>query len=320
MFMNHKRLILFILLNFQGFLCSRASNERNDSLFNDQKKSFWKEFKDDSLYSFRSRKGYVPMLLHNFGAQALSPFHMSGKEALITSGIVVATAGIYFADADVEKKVRPLKDKNPWLKSVSPEFTQLGDYYGYALVAGYGVYSLVFQKKKALHTAILASQAAVTAGVWVRGIKLLTGRMRPGATYMDRQFTGDHWFGPFAQFDPELKSGRSVAAFDAFPSGHTAAAFSIATVFAMQYKDQRAVPVIAYSLASLVAVSRLIEHEHWASDLLPGAAIGYACGRQVVHYYEKLFPSNSTAKKNRTTSAFFFTNSNGIRAHFSLIF
>ncbi|HRH66218.1 MAG TPA: phosphatase PAP2 family protein, partial [Bacteroidia bacterium] len=82
----------------------------------------------------------------------------------------------------------------------------------------------------------------------------------------------------------------------------------------------RAVPVIAYSLASLVAVSRLIEHEHWASDLLPGAAIGYACGRQVVHYYEKLFPSNSTAKKNRTTSAFFFTNSNGIRAHFSLIF
>ncbi len=260
------------------------------------------------------------MLLHNFGEQACAPFHMSGRDAIWLTGISITSAAVFFADQDVERIARPMNDRNPWLKTFSPEFTQLGDYYGYALLAGYGGYSLLFHQRKALHTAVLASQAAITSGVWVRVVKLLTGRMRPGATYNDRQFTNDHWFGPIAQFDPEVKKGRSVAAFDAFPSGHTAAAFSIATVFALEYKDKKAVPIIAYSLASLVAFSRLIEHEHWASDLIPGAVIGYGCGKQVVNYYRKLFPATSSANEKKSQSSFYFTNSQGVRIHYSLVF
>ncbi len=318
--MNQKRLVFFIFIVMLGMSGKTVSGHGIDSLKPSGGSLFWQQFREDSLYTFRNHKGYVPMLLHNFGEQACAPFHMTGRDALWLTGISIASASVFFADQEVERIARPLNDRNPWLKSLSPEFTQLGDYYGYALLAGYGAYSLVFHKRKALHTAVLASQAAITAGVWVRVIKLSTGRMRPGATYNDRQFTNDHWFGPLAQFDADTKRGRSVAAFDAFPSGHTAAAFSIATVFALEYKDKKAVPVIAYSLASLVALSRLIEHEHWASDLIPGAIIGYGCGKQVVNYYRKLFPATSSANEKKSQSSFYFTNSQGVRIHYSLVF
>ena len=319
--MNPKRLIFCLFLFIFEISSIPLFAEGNDSTIVQNKKTWKQQFKEDSLYSFRSSKGYFPMLLHNFGEQASAPFHMTGSQALQVAGICAGTVGFYFLDPDIEKSVRPLKDRNPWLKYISPEFTQLGDYYGYGLLAAYGGYSLIFHERKGLHTAVLASQAAITAGVWVRIIKIGTGRMRPGATYMDREYNKDHWFGPLAQFDPEIKRGRSVAAFDAFPSGHTAAAFSIATVFALQFEDKKAVPYIAYSLASLVAVSRLVEHEHWASDLLPGAAIGYACGRQVVKHYRKLFRTDSGAsRKHKTASSVYFTNSSIPRIHYSLIF
>lgn len=319
--MNPKRLVFCLFLFILEISSIPVFATGNDSIIGQTKKTWRQQFKEDSLYYFRSKKGYFPMLLHNFGEQAMSPFHMRGSQALQVAGICAGTVGLYFLDPAIEKNVRPLKDRNPWLRDISPEFTQLGDYYGYGLLVAYGGYSLIFHERKALHTAVLASQAAITAGVWVRIIKLGTGRMRPGATYMDREYNKDHWFGPLGQFDPEVKRGRSVAAFDAFPSGHTAAAFSIATVFAMQFEDTKAVPYIAYSLASLVAVSRLIEHEHWASDLLPGAAIGYACGRQVVKHYRKLFRTDSEAsRKHKTASSIYFSNSSIPRIHYSLIF
>ena len=73
--------------------------------------------------------------------------------------------------------------------------------------------------------------------------------------------------------------------YDAFPSGHTSMAFSIATVYAKMYDDYLAVPVIAYSAASLVGLSRLTEHAHWASDVFVGAVLGYCCGNQAVKTY-----------------------------------
>jgi len=82
-----------------------------------------------------------------------------------------------------------------------------------------------------------------------------------------------------------MGSGRgypeTCSAFDAFPSGHTATAFSIATVFATQYKDIKAIPVICYSTATLVGISRLTEHEHWASDVFVGGIMGYLCGNKL---------------------------------------
>lgn len=323
--MNHKGLVVlwFLFLNIYSALPVAADGikQTEDSNQVNVNHNFWKTFRQDSILSFRNRKGYFPMLFHNLGQQAVSPFHMTGKEALFVAGVSAFTTGMLFLDADIDRGFRPVKNRNPFLKQISPEFTQLGDYYGYGLLAAYGAYSMVFKKHKALHTAMLASQAAISAGLWVRLIKVCTGRMRPGATYADRQYNEDHWFGPITQFDPDTRRGRSVAAFDAFPSGHTAAAFALAGVFAIQYSEYRAVPYVAYSLASLVAVSRLVEHEHWASDLLPGALIGYACSRQVVHYYRSLFPEYSNRYNRKQHNSFIYFSNSGIpKIHYTLVF
>ncbi|REK49704.1 MAG: phosphatase PAP2 family protein [Bacteroidetes bacterium] len=260
---------------------------------------FWEQFKKDSLWSLRSRKGVLPMTINNMWIQAGSPLRITEQSAwllMLSSGI---TASVYYFDQDIDDAFRPLSENHKLVGDLSPKITQLGEYWGYSFLAISGVYSLAAKNHKLLHDSVLAGEAAITAGIWARVVKVMAGRMRPGATYNDREFNSDHWFGPFSEFDSELKKGRSKNAFSSFPSGHTTAAFAISSVFADRYKDRKAVPWIAYSLSGVVAVSRMVEHEHWASDLIPGALIGYACGRQVVKNYKRIFPEYREESYNR---------------------
>jgi membrane-associated phospholipid phosphatase len=64
-----------------------------------------------------------------------------------------------------------------------------------------------------------------------------------------------------------------------FPSGHTSDTFATATVLQREFGWKVGVP--AYALASYVAVSRMTENKHYASDIAFGAAIGIVAGRAV---------------------------------------
>ena len=260
---------------------------------------FWKLFKEDSLWSFRSRNGYLPMFLQNMKSQLTSPSRITEGQVFFLIAAAGLTTSLYNFDQEVDKKFKPLKDEHKWIEQTSPHLTELGDYYGYSFLILAGATSLVSKNHKLLHTTILASQSALSAGIWARVGKTLTGRMRPGATYGDKVYNSDHWFGPFGEFNKKERGTRGIGAYDSFPSGHTAAAFSIATVFAGRYADRKLVPWIAYTLAATVAVTRMVEHEHWASDLIPGALIGYGCGRQVLNNYYKSFPQYKDRKYRR---------------------
>ncbi len=79
-----------------------------------------------------------------------------------------------------------------------------------------------------------------------------------------------------------------------FVSRHATTAFAIATVFAEGYKSKKKwVPVVAYSLASLVSISRVYDQKHWASDVFAGACLGYFTGK----FLYKINSSSSTKKK-----------------------
>jgi membrane-associated phospholipid phosphatase len=67
-----------------------------------------------------------------------------------------------------------------------------------------------------------------------------------------------------------------------FPSGHTIAAFSIATVVARRYGNHRWVPYAAYGMAALVGFSRLSLSAHFLSDVFMGGALGYSISRFTV--------------------------------------
>lgn len=65
-----------------------------------------------------------------------------------------------------------------------------------------------------------------------------------------------------------------------FVSRHATTSFAIATVMAEGYKSEKKwVPFAAYTLASLVTVSRVYERKHWASDAFTGAVLGYVTGK-----------------------------------------
>jgi membrane-associated phospholipid phosphatase len=64
-----------------------------------------------------------------------------------------------------------------------------------------------------------------------------------------------------------------------FPSGHTSAAFSLATVAEHHYGWKIGVP--AYLLASGIGLSRVESNKHYLSDVLAGATLGIIVGRTV---------------------------------------
>ncbi|UCH93948.1 MAG: phosphatase PAP2 family protein, partial [Candidatus Aminicenantes bacterium] len=125
---------------------------------------------------------------------------------------------------------------------------------------------VLLKDDRAKETARLSLKSMLHAVVVTQVLKRIFHRQRPFV-----EDGVDRWF-----VDGKGKAYRS------FPSGHTSTAWSVATVIAGMYRDKPAVPVICYSLATLVGISRMTENKHWASDVLVGAVLGYSIGRFVL--------------------------------------
>jgi membrane-associated phospholipid phosphatase len=61
------------------------------------------------------------------------------------------------------------------------------------------------------------------------------------------------------------------------PSGHTTRAFAAATWLHLEYgKEYPLLSILGYTSATAVGVLRMMNNEHWISDVLIGAAVGMA--------------------------------------------
>ncbi|MBQ3225820.1 MAG: phosphatase PAP2 family protein [Clostridia bacterium] len=69
-----------------------------------------------------------------------------------------------------------------------------------------------------------------------------------------------------------------------FPSGHATSSFAAA---ASIYYANRKFGIVAFIVATVMAFSRLYLYVHFPSDVLAGAAIGFACGYFVPRWAEK---------------------------------
>ena len=293
---------------------SASSSKTNQNEISRQKPST-SFYKTDSIFSFQSKRGYIPSLFNNFGEQVTAPFKFKTKQWLITGAAVGITTTLIHFDNDIDKWATVQKQKHNWVNKSSPVLTGFGSTYGYASVAAIGLLSAAFKNQKGVQTSLLATQALITSGAWIQLIKHFTGREDPSAAYIYSKLPGGKWWGPFAEYDQDVPVYKSVSSFDAFPSGHTAAAFSIATVFASRYSNTKVIPVLSYSIATLVGISRLTEHQHWASDIFVGGLIGYLCGRQVVANYNnthKNLVTPLTSKSKIKTELTFIQDGNQI--------
>ena len=111
-------------------------------------------------------------------------------------------------------------------------------------------------------TALLCAEAYADSAIPPLAIKAIARRQRPSEvpplTPFQDEFFKDSWY-----------KGSS------FPSGHAAAAFSVATVVAHRYSNHIWVPVLAYGMAAVISLSRVTGREHFPSDVFVGGVIGF---------------------------------------------
>jgi len=62
------------------------------------------------------------------------------------------------------------------------------------------------------------------------------------------------------------------------------------------------VPIISYSAATLIGLSRITENAHWITDVVAGAALGYFTGRQVVNNYHRYAKLKAPKQKKNSVS------------------
>lgn len=88
---------------------------------------------------------------------------------------------------------------------------------------------------------------------------------------------------------------------DAFPSGHTSYAFTMATVLYEEFKDTS--PILAYSgyaFATTTGALRMANNKHWLSDVLAGAGLGILVTK-VIYAFDPIIKWNPFKKTKNVT-------------------
>jgi len=125
--------------------------------------------------------------------------------------------------------------------------------------AGLYLFSYPMHNEHWRETGFLAGEAALNSLITVEALKYSLQRERP--------YQGNG-------------SGRFFNNGTSFPSEHSAAAWSIASVIAHEYPGT--LPrLFAYGMASAVSFSRVHARQHFPSDVLIGSALGYLIAQNV---------------------------------------
>lgn len=105
------------------------------------------------------------------------------------------------------------------------------------------------------------------AGITTSLIKFATGRSRP--------YTNDGHL--------SFKFFQTCNDFTSFPSGHSTVAFTLSSILSDRI-DNTYASVALYTLALSTIWQRMYSDNHWLSDTIMGAAIGYLIGKAVVKF------------------------------------
>jgi membrane-associated phospholipid phosphatase len=147
-------------------------------------------------------------------------------------------------------------------------FEHLGTDYSLVVLAGFEGYHFLANDRRSQAVFIDGLAASLIAtGFIAPTLRYSAGRTRPSGT------TDPYRFRPFT-------NGNS------FPSGHTTQAFAVATVIASHYPAWW-VQVLAFGSAGLVGYCRVEQNEHFTSDVVVGALIGWSVARCVVRHNDE---------------------------------
>ena len=232
----------------------------------------------------RLNRSYWQGYLNDTTKILASPSRWQGRDWTAAAAVLSVTAGLYVYDQDIKDWAQ--RRRSGTSNDFANVFTPFGNGLYTLPAAGlFYLYGEVQENEKAKRIGLLGAESIVLAGALTGVVKFAGHRHRPDTG--DRY---DRWDGPGTSTDNL-----------SFPSLHAATAFALATVVAVE-SDSAYVAAAAYGTASLTALARLNDNEHWSSDVFLGAALGYFTARAVLSYHEKknhslfLFPEVSSER------------------------
>ena len=204
---------------------------------------------------------------------AASPFNWETKDYLnVTAGFSIFTLA-YTNDLKLYEFIQSNKG------SFSNNMAWIGEKWGNGQFVG-GVYalagigSLIWPQNPEVK---MFFQKGVVSGFYtsatIFALKQLFQRKRPHMALHPYEF-GKFWEKPH---------------YHSLPSGHTAAAFNLATLIAHS-TEKKVWGILAYSMATLTAWSRVHDQKHWVSDVVFGGVLSTAITNSVLKSYKKRKP------------------------------
>jgi Capsule assembly protein Wzi/PAP2 superfamily len=194
-------------------------------------------------------------ILHDQIGMWASPSKVRFSDATWLVPLGGLTAALFVTDSDYSRHL----SNDP---STLTNYRRFSDYGAYAMAGGAaGTYflGLVSHNDHQRESGFLSGEAAIDSLIAVEALKFAAGRQRP----YQNNANGDFW-----------KNGAS------FPSAHSAGAWAIAGIMAHEYPSPL-MWILSYGTASAISVARINAKQHFPSDVLIGAAIGYLTSEYV---------------------------------------
>lgn len=165
-------------------------------------------------------------------------------------------------------------DRDAFLKLNSYHHPGLDTFFNFYSFLGNGVFSLIiaalFFMKRKLLLGMQVLSAYLISGIAVQIIKNLVYAPRPKLIFESSVY--NHFI-----------DGVTLSGTTAFPSGHAASAFALATILAFYTKNKSA--SLVYLLAAILAgYSRLYLGQHFLADIIMGALIGVITSFLILSY------------------------------------
>ncbi len=155
--------------------------------------------------------------------------------------------------------------EHPLLDQIGKVGNRLGDGLTLVLVSlGIGGAGLFWNSPRLKSCALFSLLAHGIAALITQIIKHSLGRPRP--RHMDK--------GPW-EIGPSFEIG-----YDAFPSGHASASFTVATVLAFYFPKGK---YLWFGLAAFVGMCRVTKGSHFPTDVFGGMLVGIATGLALVY-------------------------------------
>ncbi len=199
-----------------------------------------------------------------------SPLRLRATDLPVALGAVTIFGGSVALDRITRRNLYSTKDTGSatGLKT----FGDVAQFGGPLLWGVFAINGWATHDDYETHAATEMLESFLWAGALSYTLKISVGRTRPYAT--DDPF----------EFRTHKLSGS-------FPSGHTTCAFAAATTLSAYYPGWK-VALPAYAVATGVAFSRIYSNQHWSSDIVGGALLGFGVARALWKHHQK--PSTSS--------------------------